>query len=268
MRLLKHLVIVFAIMSPMQATEASMLIWGEDFPDAQGNASDRATTSGSGFLDVNGTANFTGNGGLDLLAVANTRSSADFRTTDPVFAGVFQFDFALTSNLGSSGQDRAFVQMFEGDTRSSSSNPVDNFNDTLSLTEMSITSGQTLTLRYFFNVSNADLTYDAPDASSRTLGSGAYSLWIDNQRFTAAASSSANSDKGAGIPDGGVNTFSIALFNGQAGNIVSLANASLTSLGATAVPEPSGLVYLGIGLGAIGLRRSRRAKWSIPLLQA
>ncbi|MEM1228685.1 MAG: PEP-CTERM sorting domain-containing protein [Planctomycetota bacterium] len=38
---------------------------------------------------------------------------------------------------------------------------------------------------------------------------------------------------------------------------MSLANASLTSLEVTAIPEPSVFVCLSIGLGAIGIRRRR-----------
>ncbi|MEM1224724.1 MAG: hypothetical protein AAGJ40_03450 [Planctomycetota bacterium] len=207
---MRYLLVVAALFVPMNFASAESVLWMETFPDAQGTASDRAITSGSGLLNVNGTATFTGNGSLELLGASGTRSSADFTTTSPVFEGVFQFDFALTFGAQDTAQDRAFIQIFEGSTRSTTGTPVDNFNDTLDLSDMPLVDGQTSTLRYFFNVTGSDLTYDAPDSSTRTLGSGAYDFWVDAGLETAGSSSSANTAQGAGFPDDGVNTLSIA----------------------------------------------------------
>ncbi|TWT78750.1 hypothetical protein CA13_01470 [Planctomycetes bacterium CA13] len=219
------------------------LVWSETFLDADDAATDRAIATGSGNMDVAGNLDYLS--GALVITPDGGSDRVEMESTAAALAGNFTFDAFRTGT----GNGSLFVQMVDGDERSTGSNTVADFSDTLNMASITTST----TINYYFNVSGAPITYAAPDATTETLANNAFELWIGTSKSGGDDQVTTNND--GGLPTAGVDTLILQTFVGQAPGVYTFDNISFNTV--AAVPEPSSMTLFGT-LGLVLLRRKRR----------
>ena len=111
----------------------------------------------------------------------------------------------------------------------------------------------TKTITWVVNNTGSNYTYVAPDASSKTLATGTYDLWIGT------GSSGQRLDVGYSVNASGFNSIQFGLPNWPS-SIASFGLDSIQISDLAAVPEPSSMLLLGLGgVALVAFRRLRRA---------
>jgi hypothetical protein len=238
---------------------ADTIVWSEDWTGvADGAASDAATSTGAGFLDYTGTVNIAGEAAVITPDGGSDRIEFETSPEGNCVAGFFEFDISVVE--GNGGSVNMFFQMVDGLSRSTNGAPLPNFADTVSSSaggnNFNLSTTPT-TVRWYFNVSGADITYVAPDGSTTTLINNTYDAWSGT---TAQGLSQTGSGQGGGLPTN-IDTAVIQLFNSAAGSTWTVDNASLSHI--TAVPEPASAGLFGLVVCGLVCRRRKFTRLNV-----
>ncbi len=232
------------------SSSQAAVIFSEDFTQADGQFSDRAASSGAGFIDVAGGSALTIVNNAFVLTSNGGGDRVEFESTAQATTGFFEFDFTIVEAMGPGTlSDRGFIQLVSGDSRSTGGSPVANLSDTLEAGTVGIVDGVTSTVRYYFNTTTSDFVYTDPAGVSQTLEAGGYDFFVDNVLTQEQQSQSANS---AGLP-ASIDTLVVQTFAAQEGVSITLDNVSFNAI--TTIPEPSTTVLFGLASLGFFVRR-------------
>lgn len=107
-------------------SSSATLIWSEDFPDANGSASNRSITTGTGNMDVTGDVTYAGNA-VVITPGSSGSHRIEMETSAGLTAGKFTFDVSRSGTANAS----LFVQLVDGIERSTGSANQLNFAHTI-----------------------------------------------------------------------------------------------------------------------------------------